>query len=61
LKLYIDPLKGETLLSIDEKTGMQALSRARVLKAVQPGKEARQDFEYRRNGTRGVIQDADQQ
>lgn len=52
VKLYIDPPQGETLLSIDEKTGMQALSRARAMKAVEPGKEARQDFEYRRNGTR---------
>jgi len=52
VKLYVDPPKGEALLSIDEKTGMQALSRARALTPAEPGKMARQDFEYRRNGTR---------
>jgi transposase len=52
VKLYVAPPKGAALLSIDEKTGMQALSRVRALKAVEPGKDARQDFEYRRNGTR---------
>ncbi len=31
---------------------MQALSRSRELKQAGPGRLARQDFEYRRNGTR---------
>lgn len=50
--LYVRRPKGEPVLSIDEKTGMQALSRARALKLASPGREGRQDFEYRRNGTR---------
>lgn len=52
VELYVHPPEGEALLSIDEKTGMQALSRARAMKPAAPGREARQDFEYRRNGTR---------
>ena len=50
--LYVRPPKGEPVLSIDEKTGMQALSRSRELKRVRPNRDARLDFEYRRNGTR---------
>ena len=52
VKLYVTPPEGEALLSIDEKTSIQALSRARQLTPPAPGKPARQDFEYRRNGTR---------
>jgi len=50
--LYINLPKGEPVLSIDEKTGMQALSRRRRLKPAARKREARFDFEYRRNGTR---------
>lgn len=50
--LYINLPKGEPVLSIDEKTGMQALSRRRPLQPARPKREARFDFEYRRNGTR---------
>ena len=50
--LYINLPKGEPVLSIDEKTGMQALSRRRPLQPATSRGEARFDFEYQRNGTR---------
>ena len=50
--LYVHPPKGEPVLSIDEKTGMQALSRSRELQTPQPGRPARFEFEYQRHGTR---------
>jgi len=49
---YVHLPKGEPVLSIDEKTGMQALSRRRPLQPAGPGRRARFDFEYERNGTR---------
>ena len=52
VKLYVRRPKGEPVLCIDEKTGMQALSRSRALTHPGPGRAGRQDFEYRRNGTR---------
>lgn len=50
--LYVSPPKGESVLSIDEKSGIQALSRRRSMVPASPGKAARQEFEYRRHGTR---------
>jgi transposase len=50
--LYVHAPKGEPVLCIDEKTGMQALSRCRELQLCQPEREARFEFEYKRNGTR---------
>jgi len=50
--LYVHLPKGEPVLSIDEKSGVQALSRRRPLKPAGPGRAARLDFEYKRNGTR---------
>lgn len=52
VKLYTRRPKGEPVLCIDEKTGMQALSRSRELTPPAPGRAGRQEFEYRRNGTR---------
>lgn len=52
VRLYTHLPKGEPVLSIDEKTGMQALSRCRELTPSGPGQVARFDFEYKRNGTR---------
>ena len=53
--LYVNLPKGEPVLSIDEKTGMQALSRRRPLQAAASGRHARFDFEYQRNGTRCLV------
>ena len=50
--LYLEPPPSEPVLCIDEKTGMQALSRKHALKRARPGEVGKQDFEYRRNGTR---------
>jgi transposase len=52
VNLYVSPPKGESVLSIDEKSGIQALSRRRAMVPASAGKAARQDFEYRRHGTR---------
>jgi transposase len=50
--LYVSPPAGEPVLSIDEKSGIQALSRSRPMVPPSPGRRARYEFEYRRNGTR---------
>lgn len=50
--LYTHLPQGEPVLSIDEKTGMQALSRRRRMQPAAPGRGARFEFEYKRNGTR---------
>lgn len=50
--LYVDPPPGEPVLSIDEKSGIQALSRRRAMQPAQPGRSPRYEFEYRRHGTR---------
>jgi transposase len=50
--LYVSPPTGEPVLSIDEKSGIQVLSRLRPLVPALPGREARYEFEYRRHGTR---------
>jgi transposase len=52
VRLYVRRPKGEPVLCVDEKTGMQALSRSRTLQPLQPGRAARFEFEYKRNGTR---------
>lgn len=52
VRLYVRRPSGEPVLSIDEKSGMQALSRSRELQAPAPGRSGRFEFEYRRNGTR---------
>jgi transposase len=50
--LYVSPPAGAAVLSIDEKSGIQALSRSRPMVPATPGRAPRQDFEYKRNGTR---------
>ena len=40
VRLYVRRPKGEPILCIDEKTGMQALSRARDLQLAKPGRAA---------------------
>ena len=52
VRLYVRRPRGEAVLSIDEKTGMQALSRSRQLQAPTPGRAGRFEFDYRRHGTR---------
>lgn len=49
--LYRNPPTNAVLLSIDEKTGIQAKSRKHPTIAVRPGRAARREFEYVRHGT----------
>ena len=52
VELYVRPPKGEPVLCVDEKSGIQALSRCRPLQPAGRGRAARFEFEYKRNGTR---------
>ena len=52
VRLYSRRPRGEPVLCIDEKTGMQALSRSRDLRLPEPDRAGRFEFEYKRNGTR---------
>jgi hypothetical protein len=46
---------GTHTVSTDEMTGIQALERIAPTKGVQPGREARVEFEYSRHGTQALI------
>lgn len=54
-EIYLNPPKGKTVLSIDEKPGVQALSRKYPDINMRPGIVRRVEFEYRRNGTRNIF------
>jgi DDE superfamily endonuclease len=49
--LYVDPPENVLVVSIDEKTGIQAKSPTKPDRPPQPGKPARREHEYKRNGT----------
>ena len=49
--LYLHHQAGETVLSIDEKTGIQALERRVADRRPAPGRTGRREFEYIRHGT----------
>lgn len=49
--LYVKPPPGATVLSIDEKTCMQALARRHPTRPAAPGRPVRFEFEYKRHGT----------
>ena len=53
--LYLDPPAGALVLSIDEKTSIQARGLARPDSLPAPGKPARRDYEYTRNGTMNLF------
>lgn len=48
--LYLHPPTNAIVLSVDEKTQIQALSRTQPLLPLRPGLPARQTHDYRRNG-----------
>jgi transposase len=48
--LYLDPPTNAVVLSLDEKTQIQALSRTQPLLPLRSGLPARQTHDYRRNG-----------
>jgi len=53
--LYHDAPEGAVVLSIDEKTGMQAIERKHADRPPQPGRRRRREFEYIRHGTQTLI------
>jgi transposase len=54
-RLYLDPPPGTVLISIDEKTGIQAKSRKHPAIPGRPGRDARREFEYVRHGTVSLL------
>lgn len=53
--LYLDPPENAIVVSIDEKSGVQARSQVRADSQAEPGKPARRDNEYKRNGTQNLF------
>ena len=49
--LYVDPPENVLVVSIDEKTGIQAKSPTKPDTPPKPGTPARREHEYKRNGT----------
>ncbi len=49
--LYVDPPDNVLVVSIDEKTGIQAKAPTKPDRPPEPGKPARREHEYTRNGT----------
>jgi hypothetical protein len=58
-RLYLDAprlyRRGELVLCVDEKTGIQALQRRHPTKPAQPGRPELREFEYVRHGTRCLL------
>ena len=54
-RLYLNRPPGTLLLSVDEKTGIQATSRRHPTERARPGHEERREFEYRRHGTVSIV------
>jgi transposase len=53
--LYRQAPKGSVVLSVDEKTGIQALQRKHADRVPGPGRTRRREFEYVRHGTQALI------
>lgn len=51
LGLYMNPPENALVLSVDEKTAIQALDRTQPTLPLRPGQVERRSFEYKRNGT----------
>lgn len=51
LGLYLNPPENALVLSVDEKTNIQALDRTQPTLPLRPGQVERRSFEYKRNGT----------
>jgi hypothetical protein len=49
--LYVDPPENVLVISLDEKTGIQAKAPVTPDQPPEPGKPARREHEYTRNGT----------
>lgn len=55
VSLYLDPPRDTVVLSIDEKTGMQANERKYATQLPIPGRTGRYEHEYIRHGTQSLI------
>jgi transposase len=53
--LYLRRPPGSVVLSVDEKTAMQARSRRHPTRPARPGQLERREFEYRRHGTASIV------
>jgi len=53
--LYLNPPENALVLSVDERTQMQALGRIAPDKPVRPGSPAKREFEYIRHGTKSLL------
>jgi transposase len=53
--LYLSGPENAIVLSLDEKTGIQAKQRIAPTTPAQPGRPARYEFEYRRHGTVSLL------
>jgi len=53
--LYLHPPAGSVVLSVDEKTSMQALERRFPDRPAVPGRRRRREFEYKRHGTQSLL------
>lgn len=53
--LYMQPPKNALVLSVDEKTGIQALGRKYADRPMRPGYPVKREFEYVRHGTRSLF------
>jgi transposase len=49
--LYLDPPEGAVVVSIDEKSQIQALDRTALILPLRPGLAARRTHDYKRHGT----------
>lgn len=54
-ELYLNPPEGAVVISVDEKTAMQARERKYPDQPAGPGKPLRREFEYVRHGTQSLI------
>ena len=54
-RLYLNPPPGTVLISVDEKTGLQAKSRKHPEIPAKTGRDGRREFEYVRHGTIFII------
>jgi hypothetical protein len=52
---YLNPPQGAIVVSIDEKTSLQAKEPIRQEIPLRPGRPARREFEYRRHGTVALL------
>jgi len=53
--LYLKPPRGAIVVSIDEKTSIQARQPVRATIPAAPGKPERREFEYKRHGTVALL------